>query len=854
VRVALRPAGGGRIETCQPERVGVPLPRGIVHDPAGLGLLNTAGDPVPLQTHVLAHWPDGSVRWLLLDFLAQPSDDAGVGWQLTDAVTAPEGPPLRLDESGPAVRIETGAACFDLAPAACAVQVEGFECARTRAPLLSLRGREGKPLHPELERVEVEHRGPVRATVRWEGVFRSRPSCRFVVRFDTFAGTGICRIQVTLHNPHRARHPGGLWDLGDAGSLLFREFALQWELPTAEPTAVAWTAEPDQPPSPAPGGLEIYQDSSGGENWQSKNHVNRHGRVPLSFRGYRVRAGAAERHGSRGNPVVTVRGSNGAVTVAVPEFWQQFPKAVEVEDAGLRVGLFPRQFGDLFELQGGERKTHVVWFQFDNVGSALPGSLAWVHQPLRVALEPEWYARCGVFPYLPFPPGPLDTAADELLDAAVHGPASIFLRRETIDEYGWRNYGDVYADHELAYYRGPQPLISHYNNQYDFLYGCLVQWFHTGDPAWYDLADPLARHVMDIDIYHTTEDRTAYNGGQFWHTDHYRDAATATHRAYSRANRGNLGARYGGGTSNEHNYTTGLLHYYYLTGDSAARDAVAGMANWVIARDDGRRTILGLVDDGPTGLASATCEPEYHGPGRGAGNSVNALLDAWSLTDEPQYLAYAEALVRRVVHPADDIDARELLDVERRWSYTVFLSVLVRYLQEKAARDQIDFRFAYARASLLHYARWMLEHELPYFDRPEQLEYPTETWAAQELRKGNVLRLAASYADEPLASELRRRGTDLADRGWRDLLGFPSRHVARSVALVLREGALDAALRRSEPPTPPGPAVEEDFGRPEDFVPQKARVKRELRSARGLARTFARLADPRRWWRRWNQQ
>ena len=86
---------------------------------------------------------------------------------------------------------------------------------------------------------------------------------------------------------------------------------------------------------------------------------------------------------------------------------------------------------------------------------------------------------------------------------------------------------------------------------------------------------------------------------------HYKDAATATHRAYSKANK-KPGQPYGGGPGNEHNWSTGLLHYYYLTGDPLAHDAVLSLANWVINRDDGRQTFLGLIDDGPTGLASRT--------------------------------------------------------------------------------------------------------------------------------------------------------------------------------------------------------------------------------------------------------
>src|SRR5262249_30390675 len=155
------------------------------------------------------------------------------------------------------------------------------------------------------------------------------------------------------------------------------------------------------------------------------------------------------------------------------------------------------------------------------------------------------------------------------------------------------------------------------------------------------------------------------------------------------------------------------------------------------------------VDDGPTGRASSTAEPGYHGPGRGCANSVNALLDAWLLTGEGRYLAKAEELIRRAVHPADDVGARGLLNLDARWSYTVVLAVLARYLDLKAEAEQLDAAYAYAQASLLHYAAWMADNEVPYFDRPDQLAYPTETWAAQELRKGNALRLAAAHAEEP---------------------------------------------------------------------------------------------------------
>jgi hypothetical protein len=530
----------------------------------------------------------------------------------------------------------------------------------------------------------------------------------------------------------------------------------------------------------------------------------------------------------------------GSISAAVPEFWQQFPKALEAEGTTIRVRLFPGRFGDPFELQGGEQKTHTVWFDFGPTEGDPSESLAWVHEPGRLVVSPEWYSESGVVPHLvPAEPG---GRLEEEMAKAIDGPRSLFTRRETIDEYGWRNFGDVHADHEGAYFQGEPPVISHYNNQYDLLLGMILQHARSGDGRWFELLEPLARHVCDIDIYHTDRDKSAYNGGLFWHTEHYRTAETSTHRTFSRANKPADGRPYGGGPSAEHNYTTGLLYYYYLTGDETAREAVESLADWAMKADDGHRTIFGLVDKGPTGFSSRTAEWSYHGPGRGCGNSVNALIDGWLLTGRRSYLRMAESLIGRCIHPADRIEERDLLSTELRWSYTVFLSVLDRYLSVKAEAGERDRMYAYAQASLLHYATWMLENEVPYFDRPEQLEYPTETWAAQELRKGNVLRLASAHADEPLRSRLKARGDELADRAWSDLLRFESRDVARALAILMREGTVDAYCR-SRPIVPaPRPEGDADFGAPVVFVAQKDHVRSLLKSPTGMLRATWRIA------------
>ena len=824
---------------------GVDLPKGLVTKPARLSLTDAAGRPLPLQGEPMAWWSDGSIKWLLVDTLVS---NLQPGWSEL---------PLLIDEREVPVPTTSLLSPDATVSDPCSVELvkSGLRIRRggsTVSLAFPLMTESGRRVLPRIKESVWETRGPVRWTLRIEGAFPGCRGLRFVARLHSYFPTGLLKLDVRLHNPRRARHKGGLWDLGDAGSIRFRAFDVEVAPASGDDIAeLTWQSEASRSPQTSrTGPVQIYQASSGKENWQSRNHVNAVGEVPCQFRGYKVHAPGRENSGEHAEPLFRLSSENQSLSVFVPEFWQQFPKALEWNDAGIRVGLFPSEWNEAFELQGGEQKTHTVWLNFAETGGAVAADdntepLAWTATPPHVVLPADWHAETNAIPYFSSAADEPHSHLTEYQAAAIEGDDSLLARRDVIDEFGWRNFGEMWADHEQAYFDCSQPVISHYNNQFDTVFGGLLNEARTENPSWRALVDPLARHVVDIDIYHTTKDRAAYNGGLFWHTDHYVDAASSTHRTYSAANQ-KPGQSYGGGPSDEHCYTTGLLYWYWQTGNRDAYDAVRSLADWVINVDDGSQTIFGLVDDRPTGRATATAAPDYHGPGRGAGNSVNALLDGWLLTGERRYLEYAETLIRRVVHPDDDIDALDLLNVELRWSYTVFLSALAKYLDVKSEAGERDDAFYYAAASLTHYGRWMADNELPYFDQTEKLEYPTETWAAQELRKANVLRLAAKYCSEPDRTRLLRRGEEFADRAWSDLVGFESRFVARSLALVLTEGARDCWLRTQTFDNFELPAGM-SYPEKEPFIGQQQRVKQNLKSPGGLLSCLKHAANPTRW-------
>lgn len=815
-------------------RVGVPLARGACIDAAAISLADSLGGVLrPVEGRALDRWPDGSIRWLLLDFFA---DHAGgehpVRYDLHcggEPIVAPPMHGINVSIAQDSVVVETGAARFRMqrgGPLPFAeVSVAGRTAFDATRSGLEIRDEAGRSESIAAEKVIVEEEGRLRTVVRVEGRFPGQagePRLAVTGRVHFFAGSATARVEMAIGNPDRAAHPGGIWELGDPGSVFLADVSLTLALPRDAESVQVWCSpERGMPLERYVGGMALYQAASGGENWQSRNHVDRDGRVPFEFNGYRLRAGDVERDGRRATPVVSLDRDGRRLTVAMAQFWQNFPKAVETADGTIVFRLFPERRGALHELQGGERKTHVVHVAFgSDAVSDIP--LDWVRAPLFASTTPEQYCSSGAVRYLV----PSAEGADDLglVSSALDGEDTFDLKRERTDEYGWRHFGDLPADHERVYYTGPLPIISHYNNQYDAIGGFAVQFMRSGDLRWWQHMVDLAAHVVDVDLYHTDRDKAAYNHGLFWHTFHYVDAGLSTHRSYPRSHQ-----VHGGGPAAEHNYSSGLLLHYFLTGSVESRDAAIDLARWVLAMDDGRKTALRWLAGGDTGRASASGSILYQGPGRGAGNSINVLLNAHRLTGDRGFLEKTETLIRRCIHPSDDIEARELLDTERRWYYTVFLHALGGYLDYKEERGEYDDTYAYARCALLAYSRWMAVYEYPYLTKPEKLEYPTETWAAQELWKSEVFNFAAKYGTTEDRPRMLERARFFSFYAISTLSATATRTFTRPMILLLSHGYMQAYFDRHPRTSAPTPPVQgASFGGPERFVPQRQRAKRTI--------------------------
>jgi len=600
-----------------------------------------------------------------------------------------------------------------------------------------------------------------------------------------FLSTGTVCGHVTLRNPSAALHPNGKWDLGDPNSIYLKECCLTF---TGDALESSLTLDAEVFRSSEHAELTLHQASSGFEHWQSPVHVNSDNVNSLPFRGFKLyQPDRLLLSGDQAKPQIKISNSGSTFSIHVDKFWQNFPSSALLSANKVSVSLLGSRHSKNTELQPGEQKTRSI--------SIAPFEV----QSLQVVIDSAWLKSTSVLPFLPSRPCKFDS----LIKAGIEGPSSFFQKRIDIDEFGWRHFGELYADHEKALEPDAPFFVSHYNNQYDPIFGMLTQWLLTADIRWFELADDLAKHVADIDVYHTSDDKPEYSGGLFWHTDHYVQAYTASHRTYSKHQPTGVYDDHagGGGPGGQHCYTNGLTLHYLLTGYTPSRDAALSITQWVTNYYEGDGTLLGallaLKNSDLPGVKNV--KTGKYPLDRGTGNYLQARLDRYELQGCDSDIEAASYIIEHTVSPNDDFDQLQLDNVEATWFYTVFLQALCRFISLKEQRCECDSSYRYAVDSLTHYANWMAVNEYAYLDKPDILEFPNQTWTGQDLRKLCVLYFASNYLTKTQRTIAEQKAEQLADTIYQRLSASTETNTTRVLCLIMQNGHYSGFKQAARP-------------------------------------------------------
>ena len=207
-----------------PVSAGMPFRRGALEDPGTLSL-SAAGGPAPLQASCLSRWPDGSCRWVLLDFQADAPAGGVAEYILArsgdnpapaDAVsTTARGDAVEISNGIITLAAERGGGAVKLASA------DGAKCAEI-VSTVAVGGRTNRIASTVvIDSLKVYASGPVRAAVALHGrrAYSDGIEGPFSQRVEMFAGSPWVRVEDTFVYSHfpgthaRPRNPLALWQV-----------------------------------------------------------------------------------------------------------------------------------------------------------------------------------------------------------------------------------------------------------------------------------------------------------------------------------------------------------------------------------------------------------------------------------------------------------------------------------------------------------------------------------------------------------------------------------------------------------------------------------------------------------------
>lgn len=548
-----------------PVTSGVPFPQGALGSDLHVRLLDPQGRQAPFQTEVLARWPDGSVKWVLLDFQAAPSVSGGYSLEYGTEVSRQRFPtPLEVVEAADGINVTTGPLRFTISKRRFGL-FESLSLGKSQVVspeepaffhLTAVDGTQYTSLGPPDE-IVIEKAGPLRAVVRAVGRYRAASGGSLfahTVRVHAYAGQPFVRIEHTWGN-----------DSGAAEFTSIRELRLRLPLRSARSASQrTWSVGTSQP---------LSGSFSASRQVDLRQHTDDRYTVEPA-------AGAAGSGGKRADGWAEWQDGEHKVTLAVRNFWQTYPKDLTVAAGALELGICPPLRADeyqaakgtvdehrlyfylqngLYRFRQGMSQTQDIWVELGRVGESKPAAIRSQRAPLLAVAPADCYAASKAFGALA-PSGTSGLLAR--YDSAFAGAFAEYLNdRETFREFGMLNFGDWWGE------RG----IDWGNSEYDTQHAFFMQFVRTGDVRYFLAGEEMESHNRDVDTIHFHRDESRVGGvyhHSIGHTGDYYAQSPVPGQGMLR-----------GILTVDHVFTRGHLDYYFLAGDRRSLETARRIAD-----------------------------------------------------------------------------------------------------------------------------------------------------------------------------------------------------------------------------------------------------------------------------------
>lgn len=606
----LEESGVSRSQT--PLRFGFPLPKGALYNSDHVRLLNDAADEMPAQIAATSYWPDGSIKWVLIESLVNigANEARQIAVEFGTQVNRQQpASPLQWKQTQDVIIVNTGVIRAAINTQKFTLLDKVWRIANANAPatdqdlLLSAAGR-GVELvdeHGRLftttnispVRVEVEQAGLASLVLRIEGKYandKKETYQSYITRLTFYANSDRVDVAHTQINDY-----------------LDNEFtditSLTWPMQVDASEAATFTQTED-------GSADLLAKSVAGRSVAVFQANEKSGTIAVDSK---------ETDGGALPGLLQLKTAQGTSTIAVHDFWQRWPKGLHADGNAVRIDLLPKlpseDFGqDLphylrYAFVGGKYRskwgmafTERVTFDFSGDSSA-QRIYADVQRPIVAVVPGQWYARTDAI-------GPDALAAQQgkqfsLWDDFVANSYDAHMDLKHANRaFGYYNYGDWYGERGRNWG----------NNEYDLAQNFFIQFARTGNRDYFHLARAAARHQADVDIVHAYPD-PYYIGANHQHSIGHTgtwsqrpEYATWSHRYDSHTS-----------AANGHTWADGMVLAWQIAGEAQVMESAIALGEhitWGMAKDFNH---LGDHE-------------------RTAGWSLRAIMALYRVTSDPVYL------------------------------------------------------------------------------------------------------------------------------------------------------------------------------------------------------------------------
>ena len=564
---------------------GIPFAKGAVRS-AGKLSVSANGRAIPAQFITLAPWPDGSVRWALMD--CQVDVPAGGKTELVvrdDGRNVAPATPVKVANTASAVTVSTGPLTFTVDKKQFnlfkSLEVAGKGLLTADGKGLVIYTADGKavaagPPGEVAVKQAVISSGVVCLKGKYPGLHNGLMG--YTVRITAYAGRKLLKVHVWLENggAHGYAPRGKSWK---PEWFAFDGMAVELGLGLSRPRAACEGKA-------ASGSFKVLQTII-----PPKNVYDQPTYTFNKLQYHVTSSKTVLKKGQITDGVVSVSGGGATLTVAIRHFWQQYEKAIELDGRTLKLWLWPTEGRypriirehpcpgyarammtalikkDLYNMPGAIHKGHEMILDFSGRDPA--ETSAELSRPLFAIAPAAYCASTEAAPGLFAPPEirTEDKECDAKLDAWMRMTRSVadpkskssiwFSRRDRKIKralwsvgfwYGWMDFGDFAIP-------GSAAVSLHY----DWPWIMMANLMRTGDVNYLRLGTEMIRHRIDIDQQWSGRERPEYRGFQ-------RPGYSYAHFHCARFTRGQPNV--------VTNWLAGVVLYYMMTGDPKTLECI----------------------------------------------------------------------------------------------------------------------------------------------------------------------------------------------------------------------------------------------------------------------------------------